>query len=84
MERMLAGVATRRRARTAEPVGEKVSGTQKSVSKSAVSRRSVRQTETALGELMARDLTGGDINVLMLDGSTRPNGRGGHAGHHRR
>lgn len=49
MERMLAGVATRRHARTAEPVGEKVSGTEKSTSKSAISRRFVRQTETALG-----------------------------------
>ena len=68
MERMLAGVATRRHARTAEPVGEKVSGTQKSVSKSAISRRFVRQTETALAELMARDLTELDIKVLMLDG----------------
>jgi putative transposase len=68
MERMLAGVATRRHARTAEPVGEKVSGTQKSVSKSAISRRFVRQTETALGQLMARDLTDLDIKVLMLDG----------------
>jgi putative transposase len=68
MERMLAGVATRRYARVAEPVGEKVSGTQKSVSKSAISRRFVRQTETALGQLMARDLTELDIKVLMLDG----------------
>ena len=68
MERMLAGVATRRHVRTAEPVGEKVSGTQKSVSKSAISRRFVRQTETALGQLMARDLTELDIKVLMLDG----------------
>ena len=68
MERMLAGVATRRHARTAEPVGEKVSGTQKSVSKSAISRRFVRQTETALGQLMGRELTELDITVLMLDG----------------
>jgi transposase-like protein len=68
MERMLAGVATRRHARTAEPVGEKVSGTTKSTSKSAISRRFVRQTETALAELMARDLAGEDIKVLMLDG----------------
>src|SRR3954470_587997 len=68
MERMLAGVATRRHARIAEPVGERVSGTQKSVSKSAISRRFVRQTETALAELMARDLTELDITVLMLDG----------------
>ena len=68
MERMLAGVATRRHARTAEPVGEKVSGTEKSTSKSAISRRFVRQTETALGQLMARDLTDLDIKVLMLEG----------------
>jgi putative transposase len=68
MERMLAGVATRRHARTAEPVGEKVSGTEKSTSKSAISRRFVRQTETALGQLMARDLTDLNIKVLMLDG----------------
>jgi transposase-like protein len=68
MERMLAGVATRRHARTAEPVGEQVTGLQKSTSKSAISRRFVKQTETALAELMARDLAGEDIRVLMLDG----------------
>ena len=67
MERMLAGVATRRHAHVSEPVGQ-AAGTQKSTSKSAVSRRFVRQTETALGELMARDLSGEDIKVLMLDG----------------
>ena len=68
MERMLAGVATRRHARAAEPVGETISGTQKSMSSSAISRRFVRQTETALAELMARDLTELDITVLMVDG----------------
>ena len=68
MERMLAGLATRRHARTAEPVSERVSGTQKSMSKSAISRRFVKQTETALAELMARDLTELGIKVLMLDG----------------
>ena len=68
MERMLAGVATRRHARTAEPVGEQVGTTAKSTSRSAISRRFVRQTETALAELMARDLSGEDIKVLMLDG----------------
>ena len=68
MERMLAGVATRRHARTAEPIGEQVSGTQKSTSRSAISRRFVQQTETSLAELMARDLAGEDIAVLMLDG----------------
>jgi putative transposase len=68
MERMLAGVATRRHARASEPLSEKVSGATKSTSKSAISRRFVRQTETALAELMARDLAGEDIKVLMLDG----------------
>ena len=68
MERMLAGVATRRHARTAEPVGTLVDKQAKSSSRSAISRRFVRQTETALAELMARDLTGEDIKVLMLDG----------------
>jgi transposase-like protein len=68
MERMLAGVATRRHARVAEPVGALVDKEAKSTSRSAISRRFVKQTETALGELMARDLTGADIKVLMLDG----------------
>jgi putative transposase len=68
MERMLAGVATRRHARVGEPVGEQVSDTSKSTSKSAISRRFVRQTQTALAELMARDLSGEDIAVLLLDG----------------
>ena len=40
MERMLAGVATRRRARISQPIGE-ATGTQKSTLKSAVSRRFV-------------------------------------------
>jgi putative transposase len=65
---MLGGVATRRHTRAAEPVGEQVEATAKSTSRSAISRRFVRQTETALGELMARDLTGAGIKVLMLDG----------------
>ena len=68
MERMLAGVATRRHARVAEPVGTQVDKEAKSTSRSAISRRFVKQTETALGELMARDQAGEDIKVLMLDG----------------
>src|SRR5215207_6953058 len=68
LERMLAGIATRRHTRAAEPVGEQVEATAKSTSRSAVSRRFVRQTETALAELLARDLTELDITVLMLDG----------------
>jgi transposase-like protein len=68
MERMLAGLATRRHARTGEPVGAGVAKAAKSMSKSAVSRRFIKQTETALGELLARDLSATDVKVLMLDG----------------
>jgi putative transposase len=68
MERMAAGVATRRHARVSEPVGTQVTDTSKATSKSAISRRFVRQTQTALAELMSRDLSGEDIKVLLLDG----------------
>ena len=54
MERMLAGVATRQHARVAEPVGTEVDKEAKSTSRSAISRRFIRQTETALAELMSR------------------------------
>lgn len=68
LERMLAGVATRRHARIAEPVGTGVLADASSTGRSAVSRRFVKQTETALAELLARDLAELDIKVLMLDG----------------
>jgi putative transposase len=68
LERMLAGVATRRHARIAEPLGKDVLEGDRSTGRSAVSRQFVKQTETALAELLARDLTGLDVTVLMLDG----------------
>jgi transposase-like protein len=68
LERMLAGVATRRHARVGDPVGAAVTARASATGRSAVSRRFVKQTETALAELMTRDLTGEDITVLMLDG----------------
>lgn len=68
MERMLAGVATRRQARVGEPVGAAVTASAKSTSRSAVSRRFVRETESALGELLAAPLADLDIKVLMIDG----------------
>jgi len=63
--RMLAGVATRRHVDVAEPVGPLK---QRSLSKSAVSRRFVAATQQALTELLARDLTGLEVAVLMIDG----------------
>jgi putative transposase len=68
LERMLAGVAARRHARVGEPVGEQVSVEATATSRSAVSRRFVKQTETALAELLARDLADLSIKVLMVDG----------------
>jgi len=68
MERMFAGVATRRHERIGEPVGPAVAATAKSTSKSAVSRRFVKATETALDELMDRDISGLNIKVVMIDG----------------
>jgi transposase-like protein len=68
LERMLAGVATRRHARIAEPIGEAVLEGASSTGRSAVSRRFIKETETALAELLARDLTEAKIKVLMLDG----------------
>lgn len=64
VERMLAGVATRRHVDVAEPAG--VAG--KATSKSAVSRRFKAATEAALSELLARDLSGLETAVLMIDG----------------
>ena len=48
MERMLAGLSTRRYRVGLEPVGEQVIATARSTSKSAVSRKFVAMTETAL------------------------------------
>lgn len=68
MERMLAGVATRRHADVAEPIGAELEARQRATSRSAVSRRFVRATTRALDELMARDLSELDTAVLMVDG----------------
>jgi transposase-like protein len=68
MERMLAGLATRRHTAAAEPVGRDVEDAASATSRSAVSRRFVAQTRTALAELLARDLSGLDVTVLMIDG----------------
>lgn len=68
MERMLAGVSTRRYPVALEPVGEEVTETSRSTSKSAVSRKFVKLTEHALADLLARDLTDLDLVALMIDG----------------
>ena len=64
VERMLAGVATRRHVDVSEPVG--VDG--QATSRSAVSRRFKAATEKAMSELLARDLSTLETAVLMIDG----------------
>src|SRR5579875_1602404 len=68
MEQMLAKLSCRRYQAGLEPVGAEVTARARSTSKSAVSRRFVRATDTALGELLARDLSGLDLVALMVDG----------------
>ena len=68
MERMLAGLSTRRYPVGLEPVGVRVEQAAVATSKSAVSRRFVAATETALAELLAADLSGLDLVALMVDG----------------
>ena len=68
MERMLAGVSTRRYPVALEPVGQQVTARSKATSKSAVSRKFVAMTETALADLLAADLSGLDLVALMIDG----------------
>ncbi|SRR5712692_7512604 len=70
MERMLAGLATRRHRAANEPVGEAVEAEASSTSRSAVSRRFIAGTSRALEELMSRDLAELDAAVLMVDGVT--------------
>jgi putative transposase len=68
VERMLAGVATRRHVDVAEPLGAEIEAKAKATGRSSVSRRFKRATEAALAELIARDLSGLDVAVIMIDG----------------
>jgi putative transposase len=68
LERMLAGVATRRHTLVAEPIGAELEAKARSGSKSAVSRRFKAATETKLAELLGRDLGQLDVAAMMIDG----------------
>jgi putative transposase len=68
LEKMLAGLSSRRYVRGLEPAGRAVRDAAASVSKSAVSRRFVAATETALAELMSRRLDDLDLVAFMVDG----------------
>jgi putative transposase len=68
LEKMLAGLSSRRYVRGLEPAGQAVEDAAASVSKSAVSRRFVAATETALAELMGKRLDDLDLVAFMVDG----------------
>jgi putative transposase len=68
MDRMLAGVSTRRFAVVGEPVGSEVEASSSATGKSTVSELFVERTRTALGELMSRRLDDVRLAVMMLDG----------------
>ena len=68
MDRMLAGVSTRKFAVVGEPVGEEVEQESSSTGKSTVSEMFIERTRTALGELMSRRLDDVRLAVMMLDG----------------
>jgi putative transposase len=69
LERMIAGLSSRRYAAGLEPVGAEVAASAAATSKSAVSRRFIAATETALAELMNRDLSELDLVAFMVDGA---------------
>jgi hypothetical protein len=68
LEKMLAGLSSRRYARGLEPAGQAVEEAAAATSKSAVSRRFVTATETALAELMSRRLDDLDLVAFLADG----------------
>src|SRR3954447_8412525 len=68
MDRMLAGVSTRKFAAVGEPVGEEVEQASCTTSKTSVSEMFVEHTTTALSELMSRRLEDVRLAVMMLDG----------------
>jgi len=68
MERMLAGVSTRRYRRTQEPVGEQIEVKARSTSKSSISRTFKERTKRALGALMSRSLADVRLAAMMIDG----------------
>ena len=68
LERMLGGLSTRRYPVGLEPVGTQVQRAATGISKSAISRRFVAMTHTALAELLSADLSELDLVCLMIDG----------------
>src|SRR2546430_4613090 len=67
MDRMLAGVSTRRFEQVGEPVGAEAEQSSSATSKTSVSEMFIERTRTALGDLMSRRLEDVRLAVMMLD-----------------
>jgi putative transposase len=68
LERMLGGLSTRRYPIGLEPVGSAVDQAATGTSRSAISRRFVAMPQTALADLLGRDLSDLDLVCLLIDG----------------
>jgi putative transposase len=68
LERMLAGLSSRGYRQGLEPVGAGISDRAAATSKSAVSRRFVTATETALAGMLSRRLDDLDLAAFLVDG----------------
>ena len=68
LERILAGVSSRKYRRVQEPIGQAAVAGERSTSKSSVSRAFVQRTREALWHLMSRQLADLRLAVVMLDG----------------
>src|SRR4051794_25645690 len=68
MDRMLAGVSTRKFAVVGEPVGADVEDASAATGKTTISELFIERPRTALGDLMSRRLDDVRLAVMMLDG----------------
>jgi putative transposase len=68
LERILAGVSSRKYRRVQDPIGDTTVMRERSTSKSSVSRAFVQRTREALWHLMSRQLADLRLAVVMLDG----------------
>ncbi|RME52953.1 MAG: IS256 family transposase [Caldilineae bacterium] len=67
-EQMVVGVATRRYARSLEPLPEEIAEGERSTSRSTVSRKFIRAATKTLDEWLSRDLGELDLVSVFIDG----------------
>ena len=68
LEKLLAGVSTRKMTKTLDPVGSEVENSTIGSSKSSISREFVKLTESAIQDIMNQDIEKLNIAIIMIDG----------------